>query len=116
MQRGRPGLRGPQLSFGLLPGAPLRGLRLRICRYEKFPHGELFYYANFHLPMKLRQCQMALLVPYVSLLCYLIIKKTILFKQNEAFFIRDMYSHLAVCLPMIQPHCSNNQLTFFQRD
>ena len=30
--------------------------------------------------------------------------KIILFVQNEAFFIRDKYSHLAVFLHMIQPH------------
>ena len=51
--------------------------------------------------MRLCHCQMALLVPDVSLQGYLIIQKN-LFEQNKAFFIRDKYSHLAVCLHMIQ--------------
>ena len=29
---------------------------------------------------------------------------TNLFEENAAFFIRDKYSHLAVCLHLIQPH------------
>ena len=27
-------------------------------------------------------------------------------KQNESFFIRDKYSHLAICLRLMEPHCS----------
>ena len=38
----------------------------------------------------------ALLVPDVSVLH--------LFEENDAFSIRDKYSHLAVCLNLIQPH------------
>ena len=56
-------------------------------------------------PMRLCQRQVALLVPDVSLLCSLVFQKIILFEQNEAFLIRDKYSHLAMCLHLIQPHC-----------
>ena len=36
--------------------------------------------------------------------CILNKSKTKLLEENEAFFIQDKYSHLAVCLHMIQPH------------
>ena len=48
--------------------------------------------------MRLGHCQVALLVPDVSLLHSSNYSKTILFEQNEMFFIRYKYSHLAVFL------------------
>ena len=53
--------------------------------------------------MRLCHGQVALLVPDVSLL-HSFVSQKILYEQNETFFIRDKYSHLAVCLHMIQPH------------
>ena len=38
----------------------------------------------------------------------------ILFEQNEAFFIRVKYSHLAVCLHLIQPHWDPYYKQFMQ--
>ena len=49
-------------------------------------------------------------------------KKIILCEQSEAFFIWDKYSHLAMCLHMIQPHWQHtahtvlNERPCFQKD
>ena len=37
--------------------------------------------------------------------CLLHWSKNYFVDQNESFFIRDKYSHLAICLPLMEPNC-----------
>ena len=54
--------------------------------------------------MGLHQHWVALLVPDDSLIRITQAKKYV-DEPFESFFIRDKYSHLAICLHLIEPHC-----------